>query len=105
MAFGVMGGYMQPQGHAQVITRLVDSRQNPQAALDAPRWQITEGLHVHIEPGFPAQTYDALKAMGHDLRVMGNRNAYFGRGQIIYKLDDGYLAASDLRADGQAVGF
>ncbi len=105
MAFGVMGGYMQPQGHAQVITRLVDSKQNPQAALDAPRWQVTEGLGVSFEPGFDASTYDTLKGMGHNLRTTGTRNAYFGRGQAIYKLEDGYLAASDLRADGQAVGF
>ncbi|MCA9293854.1 MAG: gamma-glutamyltransferase [Phycisphaerales bacterium] len=105
MTFGVMGGYMQPQGHAQVMTRLVDAKQNPQAALDAPRWQITEGLHVDFEPGFESATYDALRAMGHDLAVQSTRNAYFGRGQAIYKLQDGYLAASDLRADGQAVGY
>ncbi len=43
--------------------------------------------------------------MGHTLRRRGSRSAQFGRGQIIYRLEDGYIAASDLRADGQAVGF
>ncbi|MEM9065367.1 MAG: gamma-glutamyltransferase family protein [Planctomycetota bacterium] len=105
MAFGVMGGYMQPQGHAQVFSRLLDHQQNPQAILDAPRWQVTEGLKVSIEPGFAPETYDRLEAMGHELRRVGSQNAGFGRGQIIYKLEDGYVAASDLRADGQAVGF
>jgi len=106
MAYGVMGGFMQPQGHAQVLSRIADYEQNPQAALDAPRWQVHEGREVTIEPGFDPSTYDALKDMGHDLRVRDDRGASFGRGQIIYRLDDGgYVAASDLRADGQAVGF
>jgi len=51
--FGVMGGEMQPQGHVQVVCALADHRLNPQAALDAPRWQVTGGLAVELEPGFP----------------------------------------------------
>lgn len=109
MAFGVMGGFMQPQGHAQVLVRLADHGQNPQACLDAPRWQIERDGRVMIEPGFETLTseavYDQLEAMGHPMRRYRTRNATFGRGQIIYRLEDGYLAASDLRADGQAVGF
>jgi len=105
MAFGVMGGFMQPQGHAQVFSRLLDHKQNPQAILDAPRWQVTEKLGVSIEPGFAEGTYAALAAMGHRLTRVDSMNAGFGRGQIIYKLPGGYIAASDLRADGQAVGF
>ena len=105
MAFGVMGGFMQPQGHAQVMSRLADHQQNPQAILDAPRWQVTEGLGVSLEPGFDAAVYDTLEAMGHDLTRSSRRSASYGRGQIIFRLEDGYLAASDLRADGQAVGF
>lgn len=105
MSFGVMGGFMQPQGHTQVMTRLVDHKQNPQAILDAPRWQVTKGLGVDIEPGFGTETLKALAAMGHELDPSRSRSASFGRGQIIHRLDDGYLAASDLRADGQAVGF
>jgi len=105
MAYGVMGGFMQPQGHAQVLMRIADHAQNPQAALDAPRWQVHEGLKVTIEPGFPDATYQALRDMGHDLSVARRRYASFGRGQAIYKVDGGYIAGSDLRCDGQAVGF
>ncbi len=105
MAFGVMGGYMQPQGHAQVLIRMADYNQNPQAVLDAPRWRVESGLEVSIEPGFDASVYEALSDMGHQVERTENRTVSFGRGQIIYKLEGGYLAASDLRADGQAVGF
>ena len=109
MAFGVMGGFMQPQGHAQVVVRMGDHGQNPQAALDAPRWQVERDGRVMVEPGFEQLggdgVYDELEAMGHQLRRYRSRNAQFGRGQVIYRLEDGYIAASDLRADGQAVGF
>ncbi len=105
MAYGVMGGFMQPQGHAQVFTRLFDFNQNPQAALDAPRWQVTTGLKVTIEPGFEPSLYEELKRRGHDIEIAKERSVTFGRGQAIYKLDDCYCAGSDLRADGQAVGY
>jgi gamma-glutamyltranspeptidase/glutathione hydrolase len=105
MAFGVMGGFMQPQGHLQVFARLVDFQQNPQAALDAPRWQVTSGLKVTIEPGFEPALYEELKRRGHELTIVETRSVTFGRGQAIYKLEDCYCGASDLRADGQAVGF
>ncbi|KAA0217525.1 MAG: gamma-glutamyltransferase family protein [Leptolyngbya sp. PLA3] len=105
MAFGVMGGFMQPQGHAQVLMRMADHDMNPQSALDAPRWQVTAGLKVSIEPGFDDAVYERLRALGHDLTVHEKRNAAFGRGQVIYRLPDGYCAGSDLRSDGQAVGF
>jgi gamma-glutamyltranspeptidase/glutathione hydrolase len=105
MAYGVMGGFMQPQGHAQVLSRLVDFHQNPQAALDAPRWQVTRGLKVSIEPGFDPGLYEELKRRGHDIEIAKERSVTFGRGQAIYKMDDCYCAGSDLRADGQAVGY
>jgi gamma-glutamyltranspeptidase/glutathione hydrolase len=105
MAFGVMGGFMQPQGHAQVLTRLVDFAQNPQAALDAPRWQVTRGLQVLIEPGLDASIYEELTRRGHQLTIAESRSVQFGGGQAIYRLEAGYLGASDLRRDGQAVGF
>jgi gamma-glutamyltranspeptidase / glutathione hydrolase len=105
MSFGVMGGFMQPQGHLQVFTRVVDYKQNPQAALDAPRWQVTKGMKVTIEPGFEPSLYEELKRRGHELEIAETRSVSFGRGQAIYKLDDGYCGASDLRADGQAVGY
>lgn len=105
MSFGVMGGFMQPQGHAQVLLRIVDYGQNPQAALDAPRWQVTEGRSVSIEPGFPEEVYAGLESLGHDVDRARARTVSHGRGQILWKLEGGYLAASDLRSDGQAVGF
>lgn len=105
MSFGVMGGFMQPQGHGQVVIRLADYGQNPQAALDAPRWRVDKGLSVAIEPGFADEVYEELRSRGHDLKVASQPEEFYGRGQAIYKLPGGYFAASDGRADGQAVGF
>lgn len=106
MAFGVMGGFMQPQGHLQVFTRMFQYRQNPQAALDAPRWQVTTGRKVTIEPGYDAAVYEELRQRGHDLERAAERSVTFGRGQTIYNLGDNtYAAGSDLRADGHAVGW
>lgn len=103
MSFGVMGGPMQAQGHVQMMTRIFDHGQNPQAASDAPRWQFIDGLEVLLEAGFYAATIDGLRARGHAVRIEGPEA--FGGAQLIYRLDDGYLAASDHRKDGQAVGF
>ena len=103
MSFGVMGGSMQPQGHAQMMVRIFDYDQNPQAAVDAPRWRVMQGLKVNLEPGFDKETHEHLKKLGH--QVYNGHFFEFGGGQIIYKLEDGYLAASDPRKDGQAVGY
>src|SRR5581483_2873925 len=69
MSFGVMGGGMQPQGHAQVMTRFVDYRQNPQAASDAPRWRLEQGLDVNIEQGVAADAMEELTRRGHNLKI------------------------------------
>ena len=105
MSFGVMGGSMQAQGHMQVVSRMVDYHQNPQAASDAPRWRVDSGVRVGIEHGVPAETIAALKARGHDMPQADRWSTDFGRAQLIYKLEDGYFAASERRTDGQAVGF
>jgi gamma-glutamyltranspeptidase/glutathione hydrolase len=105
MSFGVMGGSMQAQGHTQVMTRFVDYRQNPQAASDAPRWRLEQGLDVNIEQGVPADVMDELRRRGHNLRLADRWATTFGRAQLIYRMADGYLAASERRTDGQAVGF
>ena len=105
MSFGVMGGSMQAQGHAQVMLRMVDYQQNPQAAADAPRWRIETGLTVAIEHGVPADVVNDLRARGHDMPQADRWSTDFGRAQLIYKMDDGYLAASERRTDGQAVGY
>ena len=109
MAFGVMGGNMQPQGHVQTLVRMLDHRQNVQAACDAPRWRFNQGLEINVERTMPETTRDALAALGH--RIVGLDDSYmdFGAGQFIWRLGDpsvdGYVAASDPRRDGAAVGF
>ncbi|BAX94539.1 gamma-glutamyltransferase family protein [Mycobacterium shigaense] len=104
MSFGVMGGPMQPQGHVQVMVRIADYGQNPQAACDGPRFRWVQGMQVSCEAGFPPSTLDDLRQRGHDLLTVDDYDA-FGSCQAIWRLDDGYLAASDPRRDGQAVGF
>ncbi len=103
--FGIMGGFMQPQAHAQYTLRTMLHGQNPQAALDAPRWQWMKGLEVQLEPGWPQATIDGLRARGHTITIAAERSVTFGRGQAIARLDDGVLCgASDLRGDGCAAG-
>ncbi len=103
MPFGVMGGFMQPQGHLQVVLEIVEGGRHPQAALDAPRWQWLGGRRVDLEAGFPPAIAEGLAARGHEIRTAGWLEDRFGRGQAILRLDEGWLAASDPRADGQAV--
>ena len=105
MSFGVMGGSIQAQAHTQVMVRLVDYGQNPQAASDAPRWRLDDQLNVQLEHDMPAATIEELKERGHRTIQSDRLATEFGRGQFIYKLDDGYFAASEKRTDGQAVGF
>jgi gamma-glutamyltranspeptidase/glutathione hydrolase len=105
MSFGVMGGTMQPQGHTQVMVRIADYNQSPQAACDGPRFRIIQGLQVSVEEGnFPAESLEELQRRGHKIVTVDDYNQ-FGAGQLIWKLDGGYFAASDPRRDGQAVGF
>lgn len=105
MSFGVMGGSMQSQGHLQVMLRMVDYGQNPQAAADAPRWRVDQGLDVNFEQGVPAAVLDELRSRGHRVAQAERWSTDFGRAQLIYRLEDGYFAASERRTDGQAVGF
>lgn len=104
MSFGVMGGPMQPQGHVQVMVRIADHGQNPQTACDGPRFRWVDGSQVSCEQGFPTSTLEELRQRGHDLLTVDDYNA-FGSCQAIWRLDDGYVAASDPRRDGQAVAF
>lgn len=103
MSFGVMGGPMQPQGHTQMMTRIFDYSQNPQAACDAPRWRVLEDKKVAFEHGIKPSTLEDLSNRGHDINFLPK--SQFGGGQFIYKLQDGYCGASDSRKDGQATGF
>jgi gamma-glutamyltranspeptidase/glutathione hydrolase len=98
--FGVMGGYMQPQGHMLVIVNTVDFGMNPQEALDCPRFQWTGGRKVQLEREVPAYVAADLSARGHELEIL-NCNNQMGRGQIIWKLENGVLCGgTESRADG-----
>lgn len=107
MSFGVMGGNMQPQGHLQTLVRMLDHRQHPQAACDAPRWRFNQGLSINVEAAMPHRTLQGLIERGHQVGVINDSYQDFGAGQFIWRLGDaareGYVAASDPRRDGQAV--
>jgi gamma-glutamyltranspeptidase/glutathione hydrolase len=112
MSFGVMGGDMQPQGHLQTLVRMLDYRQQPQAACDAPRWRHFGGI-VNSEDGFDPRTAQGLRELGHRVEPFADSYQDYGAGQFIWRLDEGrgdpavtgYAAASDPRRDGQAAGF
>lgn len=109
-AFGVMGGAMQAQGHLQVMLRTLLYGQNPQAAIDAPRWQVLpDGATVAIERGFEASLYHDLEERGHVVlrdRRLASGERFFGGAQAAWRLGSGaYLGASDPRREGQALGL
>jgi gamma-glutamyltranspeptidase/glutathione hydrolase len=110
-SFGVMGGYMQPQGHLQVVVAMVDDGADPQAALDRPRFCLTTpqaGSKLELEDGIPAEVGEGLRGMGHDVAtVSGWARSTFGRGQIICRNPEteALIGGSDARADGAAVGW
>ncbi len=109
MSFGVMGANMQPQGHMQTLVRMLDYRQNPQTACDAPRWRFNQGLEINVEQQMDPATVQALLDRGHVAEVIQDNYQDFGAGQFIWRAGDpkheGYVAASDSRRDGAAVGF
>ena len=82
--FGVMGGFMQPQGHLQIITNMIDFHFNPQAALDAPRWQWVEDKRILVEPNFPVHIAEGLERLGHKIEIELDISK-FGRGQVIWR--------------------
>ena len=97
--FGVMGGYMQPQGHFQVVSNLLDFHLNPQMALDAPRWQWVKEKTFKVEASFDSKMVEELALKGHDVKVEED-STHFGRGQIIVKLENGsYAAGTESRTD------
>ncbi|KAI1364857.1 gamma-glutamyltranspeptidase [Xylaria arbuscula] len=120
--YGVMGGFMQPQGHVQVLLGQIVGGLNPQQALDAPRVCIGAGMpeeggsgkvidtKVFVEEGIPEETIEGLRKLGHDITVLkGMARAKFGRGQIIRWTTDPverdigvWSAGSDPRGDGAA---
>jgi len=109
MSYGVMGANMQPQGHMQTLVRMLDYKQSPQAACDAPRWRYNAGFEINVEAAMNPQTVQGLSDRGHRMEVINDSYQDFGAGQFICRAGDpkveGYVAASDSRRDGQAVGF
>jgi gamma-glutamyltranspeptidase/glutathione hydrolase len=115
--YGVMGGFMQPQGHVQVLLNMLAFGYNPQAALDSPRICIGAGTPeegkvldrtVYVEEGISEETVEGLRKLGHQVEVLtGHRRGMFGRGQLIrVHYDDAqliYSAGSDPRGDGMAI--
>lgn len=105
MSFGVMGGHMQHQGHVQMVTRVFDHRENPQAASDAPRWHVTPQFDVLLETGYAPAVAAELGRRGHAVETVSGE-AVFGGAQLICRLPGGgYCAASDHRKEGAALGF
>lgn len=103
--FGVMGGYMQPQGHLQVISNTIDHDLNPQAALDAPRWQWVNGKKIKVEHHFPRHIAQKLSRMGHQIEVSLDSGS-FGRGQLIWQKHGGsYVAGTEPRTDGSIASY
>jgi gamma-glutamyltranspeptidase/glutathione hydrolase len=107
MAFGVMGGPMQAQGHVQMALRVLAYAQNPQTAADAPRWRILAGRRVAVEPSMPEGLMLGLRGLGHDVVMDALDSQFaFGGAQLIVKGAEGsYVAGSDPRKDGQAVVY
>ncbi|MFQ5616953.1 MAG: gamma-glutamyltransferase family protein, partial [Anaerolineales bacterium] len=109
--YGVMGGFMQPQGHLQVAVGLIDDKLDPQAALDRPRFCLLGGEPaggIALEEGIPESVMTRLVAMGHDVSPRnGYARAIFGRGQVIVRdAESGVLwGGSDPRADGCAMSL
>ena len=116
LSFGVMGGAMQPQGHAQILMNLIDFGMNLQEAGDAPRIQhdgstepeaqfaqMSDGGEVDLESGFPYETVRALMRKGHSVRFADG--PYGGYQAIMVNPEGGYIGASESRKDGQAAGY
>ncbi|MDR2076946.1 MAG: gamma-glutamyltransferase family protein [Desulfovibrio sp.] len=109
MSFGVMGADVQPQGHVQTVVRMIDYRQQPQAACDAPRFKVNRDFSVNLESRADPALKAALEGMGHTIRLDDVYHGESGAGQFIWRLSEnpeqGYVAASDTRRDGCACGF
>jgi gamma-glutamyltranspeptidase/glutathione hydrolase len=110
MSFGVMGGNMQPQGHLQTLVRMLDYKQNPQAACDAPRWRVASATTINGEVTMKPELIAGLQNLGHGISAFEDSYMDYGSGQFIWRCEEdskftGYIAASDSRKDGQAAGF
>ena len=104
-SFGVMGAFMQPQGHVQVVVNTVDYHMNPQECLDAPRIQWTGGRHIQLEREIGAHIGLGLARRGHEVEVL-NHNLTMGRGEIIWRTENGMLSGgTEPRCDGTVAAW
>jgi gamma-glutamyltranspeptidase/glutathione hydrolase len=105
MAFGLMGGPMQAQGHVQMVLRTQAFGQDPQTAADAPRWRVVGGLDVAVEPAAGPVILQGLAQRGHRVVPEAPDASFsFGGAQLVHRIDGGYVAGSDPRKDGAAAG-
>jgi gamma-glutamyltranspeptidase/glutathione hydrolase len=103
--FGVMGAFMQPQGHVQVIMNTVDFHMNPQDCLDSPRWQWIAEKDIEVEQGFPFDAVQGLINKGHNIKINPDSGS-FGRGQIIWRDERNILVGgTEPRADGSIAAW
>lgn len=102
--FGIMGAFMQPQAHVQVLVSLLRDGRNPQEALDKPRFQWVGGKKVLVEADFPRALFESLKSAGHEISYSDDVGS-FGRGQMILRGEEGLIGATEKRCDGQVVAF
>ena len=106
MAFGLMGGPMQAQGHLQMMLRTQLWNQDPQTAADAPRWRVISGLEVALESSMASETMRRLSELGHAVVSEAPEASFgFGGAQLVQRIAGGYAAGSDPRKDGQASGY
>ena len=105
MAFGLMGGPMQAQGHLQMVLRTQAWDQDPQTAADAPRWRVIEGRDVMVEPAAGEALLAGLAERGHNVISGADADYGFGGAQLVHRIDGGYAAGSDPRKDGCAGGL
>ncbi len=99
MAFGATGGAFQPQGHVQLVVRLVTFGQNPQAIVDAPRFKVSSGMKVSLEPGFTPSCVEGLRSLGHQITEQDTSTWDFGGMQMLQRKDSHYIGARDFRRD------
>ena len=107
LTFGVMGGFMQPQGHVQVLLNIIDFDMDVQTALDAPRFRYAGSGDSNFEPGIPAEALKELTRKGHGIAELDDPYSQeFGGGQIImvHPSSKALIAGSDPRKDGCAIG-
>lgn len=96
---------MQPQGHVQTLVRMLIHGQQPQTACDAPRWKVGGDFSIDVEKSMQPELVAGLLSRGHHWVAQHDSYMDFGAGQFIWRLDNGYVAASDARRDGVVAGW